>query len=65
MPERATIHHGVTALIPLMLSAGAAMAGEVTLVSDTWESVYPVEVTWGEDAPDGRPVEHFSHVEMA
>jgi hypothetical protein len=58
------MHRGATVLILLMLPAGTALAGDVTLVSDTWESVCRVEVTWGEDAPDGTPVENFSDVEM-
>lgn len=58
------MHRRATVLILLMLPAGTALGGEVTLVSDTWESVCRVEVTWGEDAPDGTPVEHFFDVEL-
>lgn len=39
-----------------------AMAGEVKLVSDTWDSVCRVEVTWGAGAPEGTPVEQ--HIEV-
>lgn len=42
---------------------GHAAAGEVKLVSDIWDSVCRVEVTWGPSAPEGTPVEHFSDVE--
>jgi hypothetical protein len=49
---------GICALI----SATAALAGDVKLVSDTWDSVCRVDVTWGPDAPNGTPVEHYSDV---
>lgn len=39
-----------------------ALAGEVKLVSDTWDKVCRVEVTWGPGAPDGTPVEQ--HIDV-
>ena len=42
---------------------GNALAGEVKLVSDTWDSVCRVEVTWGPGAPEGTPVEQ--HIDVS
>jgi len=39
-----------------------ARAGDVKLVSDTWDNVCRVEVTWGPNAPDGTPVEYHPEV---
>ena len=39
-----------------------AWAGDVKLVSGTWDSVCRVEITWGPNAPDGTPVEFHSDV---
>ena len=39
-----------------------ALAGDVRLVSDTWDSVCRVEITWGPNAPDGTPVEYHPEV---
>ena len=41
----------------------SAMAGEVRLVSDTWETVCGVEISWGPNAPDESQSEHFHDVE--
>ncbi len=38
-------------------------AGDVKLVSDTWDSVCRVEVAWGPDAPGGDQVEFFYEVQ--
>ena len=35
-----------------------APAGDVKLVSDTWDNVCLVEITWGPDAPNGPPEIH-------
>ena len=40
----------------------SASAGDVKLVSDTWDSVCGVEITWGPDAPNGTSVEFHSDV---
>jgi len=37
-------------------------AGDVKLVSGTWDSVCRVEITWGPGAPNGTPVEVYSDV---
>ncbi len=39
-----------------------ALAGDVKLVSDTFDSVCGVEITWGANAPDGTPVESITDV---
>jgi hypothetical protein len=38
------------------------LAGDVKLVSDNWDNICRVEITWGADAPNGTPVEHHSDV---
>jgi len=37
-------------------------AGEVKLVSDQWDNVCRVEITWGANAPDGTPIEQ--HIDV-
>ena len=57
MPKPSAMLSGILAC---MLASGVltyAMAGDVMLVSDTWDDVCRVEVTWGLDAPNGTPVE--------
>ncbi|HKB82181.1 MAG TPA: hypothetical protein VKD04_03125 [Burkholderiales bacterium] len=52
-------------LFACILASGCmpnALAGDVKLVSDTWDSVCRVEITWGPNAPDGAPLEHYSDV---
>lgn len=39
-----------------------ALAGDVVLVSDRWDSVCGVEVTWGPGAPNDTPVEYHTDV---
>jgi hypothetical protein len=49
-----------------LLALGAmsdALAGEVKLVSDTWDYVCRVDVTWGPGAPDGTPMEQ--HIDVS
>ncbi len=64
MLNTATTLFGMRACIIIMVITSHAFAGDVTLVSDTWDSVCRVEVTWGKSAPDNTPVENFSDVEM-
>ena len=45
-----------------LASIASAMAGDVKLVSGTWDSVCRVEVTWGPKAPDGTPIETYFDV---
>lgn len=52
-------------ILACMLGSGAmtyAMAGDVKLVSDTWDDVCRVEVTWGLDAPNGTPIATYLNV---
>ena len=37
-------------------------AGDVKLVSSTWDKVCRVEISWGPNAPDGTPVEFHTDV---
>ena len=53
---------GIFACILTLSSTVHALAGEVKLLSDTWDSVCRVEITWGPDAPNGAPVEFHSDV---
>jgi hypothetical protein len=53
---------GVFACIFALASVADAVAGDIKLVSDTWDSVCRVDITWGPDAPNGTPVEHYSDV---
>lgn len=39
-----------------------AQASEVKLVSDNWDSVCRVEITWGPNAPNDTPVEFYYDV---
>ena len=51
---------GLSAVLVFVLALGSAanaLAGDVKLVSDTFDSVCGVEITWGLDAPNGTPVE--------
>jgi hypothetical protein len=49
-------------IIATLASLNCALAGEVKLVSDTWDEVCRVEITWGPAAPEGTPVEQFLDV---
>jgi hypothetical protein len=42
--------------------SACAFAGDVKLVSDTWDEVCRVEISWGPNAPEGTPVEQFLDV---
>ncbi|MBX9963917.1 MAG: hypothetical protein K2Y35_12720 [Burkholderiales bacterium] len=53
------------ALLASVLVAGAmthAFGGDVKLISDHWDNVCGVEVTWGPDAPNDTPVEFHTDV---
>lgn len=55
----------IPAIFACMLTLGPiahALAGNVKLVSDAWDSVCQVEITWGPDAPNGTAVEFHSDV---
>ena len=53
---------GILACTLALISTDHALAGDVTLVSDTLDSVCRVEITWGPDAPNGTPVEFHTDV---
>ena len=53
---------GILACMLALGSIANALAGDVKLVSGTWDSVCRVEVTWGPDAPNGTPVEVYTDV---
>ena len=53
---------GLFACIFTLGAINHALAGEVKLVSDTWDSVCGVDITWGPDAPNGTPVEVHADV---
>ena len=54
--------HTIFACTLTLASIASAMAGDVKLVSGTWDSVCRVEVTWGPKAPDGTPIETYFDV---
>ena len=62
MRKKAVFHPGSFACTVALVFSGSALAGDVKLVSDTWDSVCRVDITWGPDAPNGTPVEHYSDV---
>jgi hypothetical protein len=62
MPRTIEILCGMLTCGSALGSIANALAGEVRLVSDTWDQVCRVEITWGADAPDGTPVEHYIDV---
>jgi hypothetical protein len=53
---------GVLACLSALGAVPIALAGDIKLVSDTWDNICRVEVTWGPDAPNGTPVEHHADV---
>ncbi len=61
MPKQTAVFAALFACF-LMASPVPAMPGDVKLVSDTWENVCRVEITWGANAPDGTPVEQHLDV---
>ena len=53
---------GIFACLLTLGSMPSALAGDIKLVSGTWDSVCRVEITWGPNAPNGTPVESYSDV---
>jgi hypothetical protein len=56
----------VTGIFVCIVASGPidyALAGDVKLVSDTWDNVCGVEISWGPNAPDDTHSEHFVDVE--
>lgn len=54
---------GIFACILTPASIVDAWAGDVKLVSDRWDTVCRVEITWGPNAPDDTPVEYHADVQ--
>jgi hypothetical protein len=53
---------GICACLLTLGSTPHTLAGDVKLVSSTWDSVCRVEITWGPNAPDGTPIESYADV---
>jgi hypothetical protein len=62
MSKKTRFPAGLFACLLTLVPIARVQAGEVKLISDTWDSVCRVEITSGPDAPNGTPVEHFSDV---
>ena len=62
MTKKTTFSPGIFASALTLCFTTCALAGDVKLVSDTWDSVCRVEITWGTNAPDGTPVEEYPDV---
>ena len=63
MLNKAAFLPGIFTCIVTLGPIAHALAGDVKLMSDTWDSICGVETTWGPNAPDGTPVEHYYDVE--
>ncbi len=53
---------GLFAYTLVSASISYAVAGDVKLVSDTFDNLCGVEVTWGSNAPNDTPVELHSDI---
>ena len=62
MLKKAEFLPGIFACILTLGSMPSALAGDVKLVSGTWDSVCRVEITWGPNAPNSIPVETYFDV---
>lgn len=62
MPKVSPLLPATLTCLFTLCSLASAIAGDVKLVSDQWDSVCRVEITWGPDAPDGAPVEQHLDV---
>lgn len=62
MPKRPLAFARAIACLAVLGCSGPALAGEVRLVSDTWDKVCRVDITWGSGAPDGTPAEQ--HIDV-
>ena len=63
MRNKSGVIAGVCACALISASSPHAFAGDVKLVSDTFDSLCGVEVTWGSNAPNDTPVELHSDIE--
>lgn len=62
MSSRTIATRGYFAGVLVAASITYAFGGDVKLVSDHWDNVCGVEVTWGPDAPNDTPVEFHTDV---
>lgn len=62
MLKKTAFFAGIFASVLTLGSITCSLAGDVKLVSDTWDSVCRVEITSGPNAPDGTPLETYSDV---
>jgi len=62
MRKKAAFLRESFACVLALVFSSSALAGDVKLVSDAWDAVCRVEITWGPGAPNGTPVEHYSDV---
>ncbi len=62
MPKATAFLSGVLACMVMLGFVANARAGDVKLVSDTFDSVCGVEIAWGPDAPNGTLVEFHTDV---
>jgi hypothetical protein len=62
MPKKTAFLAATLTCLFTLCSIAVAIAGDVKLVSDQWDSVCRVEISWGPDAPDGAPVEEHLDV---
>ena len=62
MLKKTEFVRGIFACMLIPGSIAHALAGDIKLVSGTWDSICQVEITWGAGAPDGTPVEIHSDV---
>lgn len=62
MLKRTALAPAIFACMLTSVSIADTLVGDVKLVSDNWESICGVEVTWGPNAPEGTPVEYHYDV---
>ena len=63
MPTKTAILSGIFTYLVTLGPIDKALAGDVKLVSDTWDTVCSVEISWGSKAPDDAQAEHHVDVE--
>lgn len=62
MPRKRVALARALVCLPALGFGGHVLAGEVVLVSDHWDRVCRVDITWGPGAPEGAPMEQ--HVDV-
>lgn len=62
MPKQTAFAPAIFACLLALGSMDGASAGDVKLVSDTWDNVCAVDITWGVDAPNSTPIEVHADV---